>query len=68
MPDSLTSMPLSTKAELTRHIWMAPLLIGLGALYLPTYLVLARTVWASDEQGHGPIILAISLWLMWRSA
>ena len=59
-------MPFITKAELTRHIWLVPLLIGLCALYLPTYLVLAHTVWASDEQGHGPIILAISLWLMWR--
>lgn len=66
MPDSLTSMPLSTKAELTRLIWLVPLLIGLCALYVPTYLGLAHTVWASDEQGHGPIILAISLWLMWR--
>lgn len=59
-------MPLLTKTELTRHIWVVPLLIGLCALYLPTYLTLAHTVWASDEQGHGPIILAISLWLMWR--
>ena len=59
-------MPLTTKAELTRHIWLVPLLIGLCALYVPTYLVLANTVWASDEQGHGPIILVISLWLMWR--
>ena len=47
-------------------MWLVPLLIGLCALYLPTYLTLAHTVWASDEQGHGPIILAISLWLMWR--
>lgn len=47
-------------------MWLVPLLIGLCGLYLPTYLTLAHTVWASDEQGHGPIILAISLWLMWR--
>lgn len=66
MPDSLTSMPRLTRAELARHMWLVPLLIGLCALYLPTYLTLAHTVWASDEQGHGPIILAISLWLMWR--
>ena len=47
-------------------MWVLPLLIGLVALYLPTYLVLAKTVWASDEQGHGPIILVVSIWLMWR--
>lgn len=39
--------------------------LGLAVLYGPTYYMLAQTVWATDEQGHGPIILAISLWLMW---
>jgi exosortase B len=29
-------------------------------------LDLSRQVWQSDEQGHGPIIGAVSLWLMWR--
>lgn len=45
-----------------------PLWIGgasLLALFVPTYVSLADTVWASDEQGHGPIILAVVLWLMW---
>ena len=39
-------------------------LVGFLVLYLPTYWALAHTVWASDEQGHGPIILAVSLWLL----
>lgn len=56
----------SERASLSAQTWLVPLLLGLCALYIPTYLVLARTVWASDEQGHGPIILAVSLWLMWR--
>jgi len=47
-------------------LWVFPLLVGLLALYVPSYLVLAKTVWVSDEQGHGPIILVVSLWLMWR--
>jgi len=55
--------PLDLRSALP---WLVPLLLGLCALYIPTYLVLARTVWASDEQGHGPIILAVSIWLMWR--
>lgn len=45
---------------------LAVLLLGLGALYLPTYWDLSHTVWASDEQGHGPIILAVSLWLLFQ--
>lgn len=38
--------------------------LGLAAMYLPTYWDLAHTIWDTDEQGHGPIILAVSLWLM----
>jgi exosortase B len=44
----------------------ALLLLGFGALYVPTYLDLAQRIWPSDEQGHGPIILALSMWLLWR--
>lgn len=43
----------------------AMVLIGFAALYLPFYAEMARTVWASDEQGHGPIILAVSGWLLY---
>jgi exosortase B len=42
------------------------LLLGFALLYLPTYWDLAHTIWASDEQGHGPIILGLSLWLLYR--
>jgi len=38
--------------------------LGFGLLYVPTYAELARTVWATDEQGHGPIILVVSFWLL----
>lgn len=60
-PTSLSQWLLSVEGQA-----FAVLAIGLAALYGPTYYMLAQTVWATDEQGHGPIILAISLWLMWR--
>lgn len=41
------------------------LVAGFALLYLPTYAELATTVWATDEQGHGPIILAVSAWLLY---
>ena len=41
------------------------LLLGFVALYGPTYLWLAQNVWSTDEQGHGPIILALSLYLLY---
>jgi len=45
---------------------LALLLAGWLILYAPSYVTLANTVWASDEQGHGPIIMAVSIWLLWR--
>ncbi len=32
---------------------------------MPTVLRLASTLWDSDEQAHGPIVLLIVLWLFW---
>lgn len=42
------------------------LALGFLLLLVPTVVDLARLVWTTDEQGHGPIIGAVSLWLMWR--
>lgn len=41
------------------------LLAGFALLYVPSYFELARSVWSTDEQGHGPIILAVSVWLFY---
>ena len=47
-------------------LWsMALLVIGFLALYLPTYITLADKIWSTDEQGHGPMILGASIWLLW---
>ncbi len=43
----------------------AILATGFALLYLPFYAQLASTIWATDEQGHGPIILAVSFWLLY---
>ena len=48
------------------RVVVALLALGFALLYVPEYLLLARTIWASDEQGHGPIILAISGWLLFQ--
>jgi exosortase B len=41
------------------------LAVGFALLYVPSYLRLADSIWASDEQGHGPIILAVAFWLLY---
>ncbi|MGM9484240.1 exosortase B [Roseateles sp. NT4] len=63
----------SDLAAVARSLWLPGnrpwLLLGVGVLgmYVPTVVGLLRTVWSSDEQGHGPIVLAIAVWLIWRA-
>lgn len=60
-----TAMPIAD----TRRPWLmtaVPLVAGLLLMYTPTVLELWRTIWQSEEQGHGPLILAVSLWLFWQ--
>ena len=40
-------------------------LVGLLVVYVPEYTELFRGLWRTDEQGHGPIIFAVSLWLLY---
>jgi len=47
-------------------VWL-PVLIGLVVLYVPSLCDLFTGIWASGEQMHGPIVLAISLWLVYRN-
>jgi exosortase B len=48
--------------------WTPWLIAGVGvlALCVPTLWDLINGLWMSDAQGHGPIVLAISCWLLWR--
>lgn len=42
-----------------------PVLLGIGMLFIPTIVDLARTLWQSDDQVHGPIVLSVALYLFW---
>jgi len=53
----------SLHTRLTRGALAAGFLL----MVVPTVLDLFHNVWQTDEQGHGPIIAAVTLWLMWRS-
>ncbi|TFW21169.1 exosortase B [Massilia arenosa] len=43
-----------------------PVVAGLLVLFVPTFWGLFHGLWATEEQAHGPIILALSLWLLYR--
>ena len=46
--------------------WLLPAL-GLAAMYGPSFFDLLNGIWRTDEQGHGPIVLGISIWLLVRA-
>lgn len=48
---------------------LAPWLIvlaGIAFLYVPSFIDLLNGIWSTPEQAHGPIVLGLSLWLLYR--
>jgi exosortase B len=43
-----------------------PVFAGLAILFVPTFYDLFTGAWISEEQGHGPIIFGLALWLIYR--
>lgn len=48
------------------YLSLGLLLLAFCVLFVPTMLDVARTIWTRDEQGHGPIILGVTAWLVYR--
>lgn len=46
-------------------IWL-PIIVGLAVLYIPSLVDLFNGIWTTDQQAHGPIVLAIACWLIYR--
>jgi exosortase B len=49
------------------RLWPLFLLGSLIVAYLPTFVTLAQGPWQTEQEGHGPLIIAASLWLVWQS-
>ncbi len=62
VPATRAGSRLST-ALVRRGLLVGSLALGFGVLYAPTYWDLAQGLWATDEQGHGPLIVALCAWL-----
>ena len=43
-----------------------PVWRGLALLFLPTFADLFTGAWIGEEQGHGPMIFGLALWLIYR--
>lgn len=65
MPHASLITHYSSPAAAAAIEWL-PVIAGLLVLYVPTFYGLATTLWQQDDHAHGPIILAIVLWLFWQ--
>jgi len=47
-------------------LWL--MFAGLAVMFLPTLwdLIVRTGLWLDDEHAHGPLILGISIWLLWQ--
>ncbi|HQT26291.1 MAG TPA: archaeosortase/exosortase family protein, partial [Burkholderiales bacterium] len=54
-------------SNLVQHpAWKSwPIVAGLLILYAPTYQSFAQSYWPGEENAHGPIVLAVVIWLVW---
>lgn len=64
------SYPSSQNAPSLRAVLarFGPIIVGLCALYIPTFISFAHTLWQTDDESHGPLILLAALWMFYESA
>jgi exosortase B len=48
-------------------LWPALLVGACIAAYVPTVIGLINGPWQTEQEGHGPLIIAASVWLVWQS-
>src|SRR5471030_2404687 len=48
-------------------LWPALLIGSVLAAYTPSVLSLIDGPWQTEQEGHGPLIFAASIWLVWQS-
>jgi exosortase B len=69
MAEASTVSTLSNPAPAAREPawWLPwlPVVCGLALVFVPTFVRLSAGAWTEEAYSHGPIILAIVLWLFW---
>jgi exosortase B len=58
------TQPAKRQPGAWREWW--PAALGLLLLYAPSLVDLMRGTWSTDEQMHGPIVLAVAVWLLYN--
>jgi exosortase B len=65
MSAALANDPSAQAASRNQNLCWLIALGGFASMYAPVYWWAANSIWQSDEHGHGPIILAVIVWLFW---
>ena len=55
------------KADISKALWPWLTVLAALAAYMPTFIRLAQGPWQTEQEGHGPLIIAAALWLVWTS-
>jgi exosortase B len=59
---------LATRSAASRGLlWPGVLALAIVVAYIPTFITLAQGPWQTEQEGHGPLIIAAALWLVWQS-
>jgi exosortase B len=48
-------------------LWPILLAVAVVVAYIPTFIALAQGPWQTEQEGHGPLIIAAAVWLVWQS-
>jgi len=67
-PEALLIYLKATYSHFTKNTGIWLMFAGLAVMFLPTLwsLVVTTGLWRDDEHAHGPIILSVALWLLWK--
>lgn len=63
----IQAVPAGNLYSSRQIIWPWIAVVATLAAYAPTFIQLAQGPWQTEQEGHGPLILAASLWLVWSS-
>ncbi len=63
---ALLEQRLFAAREVEGFLRWLPVALGLAVMYVPTYVDLAHGLWQEEAHAHGPIILVVVAWLVWR--
>ena len=63
----MKTLPFAPSIDPPLAQWLVAL-AGFSAMYLPIYWWAFNTIWQTDEQAHGLIILVVVCWLFWQQS